>query len=243
MGDRVNELVREVIDLVRDEGNKSQALDQTLHLVLAAHLDLERVCEEAIEAVRAAAGRSERDAATHLFEGDTIQLGGACNERLQEGDTRRDVVGLEALEVEGAAGNVLDGRTAQEGGAQRTVVECGEAAGGEAAQRRWGAVGIEDGGGESAGLTRERGGGLWRGCGERCGSGGRRGFGSGEVADGAGTAGGCDRRRRRRMQRAGEVNDLGERTADLRTRTWTVRSGDRGGGGLTSRAMCETGSM
>ena len=114
MRDRVDELVGEVVDLVRDERDELEALDEARHLVLAVHLDLQLLLEDRVEAVRAAARRDDLDPAAHVPERDPVDLGGALDERADERDAVPDVLRLEPLEVERAPGEVLHGRAPQE---------------------------------------------------------------------------------------------------------------------------------
>jgi len=99
MRDARNQLVREIIRLVRYEGDEFEAFDETGHFVLALHINLQLRAEQVIELVCTASCCHDFDPFTHLLERNAIDIRRALDEILDELDTFIDVIGLEAFKV------------------------------------------------------------------------------------------------------------------------------------------------
>lgn len=206
--DGLHELVRVPEHLVRDLHDEAQAEDEALHLLLAADLDAQLVAQALEELMCPAARGHYFYALLHDFEGDAVRGGGGGDEGGEEGDAGREVGGFKLDKVEAAAGDVGGGGAAGGVGFEGRVAA--RARGG-----RWdgravcgglgAALGCEGLGAEDA---------VWF-----CGSGGRiwRGGGAPDLCwiEGwgrdAAVGRGCSSRS------AGEVDDLGERSSDLKT--------------------------
>lgn len=137
MGHALDELVGEEVHLVRDERDELEALDEALHLVLAADVDVQRAAEELVEAVCTAARRHDLHATPHLVERHAVHLRGALDECLDERDACVDVVRLEALEVERATGKVLHGGGGGRAPHERVVQQPVRERGGAALEYKW----------------------------------------------------------------------------------------------------------
>ena len=214
----LDELVRVPEDLVRDLHDERQAEDEALHLLLAPHLDPERVVQLVVELLRAAARRHDLDVALHDVDGDPVGLRRRRDERVEVRDERRQVRRLELGEVEPPArGDARRRRAPSQVRLERARRRRGRAGGGPVVvllgERFWAedAVGlgllgrrrrpsrlpcwgsVVGRGGRGSGL---------RGRVDEGVRGGRRGF---AVKGWSG----------RLCRRAREVDDLGERATDL----------------------------
>ena len=110
MGYGVDEFVRKVIDFIRDMCNEPQALNQTFHFVLSAHLNPQLFAEKLVEAMSTAPRCHDLDASLHLILGHAIDRSRTRNEGADEGDALLDIGGFEALEIERASREVFEGR-------------------------------------------------------------------------------------------------------------------------------------
>lgn len=104
----VDQLVREVVDLVRNEGDELQSLDEAFHFILPPDLHFQHAAEKIVEPVRASSGSHDLDTLTHFLDGDPVESGGMVYQRLDELDAFIDIFCLEADKIEGATGEVPD---------------------------------------------------------------------------------------------------------------------------------------
>ena len=112
----IDQFVREVVDLVRNESDKLQPLDEAFHFILPPDLHFQHAAEKSVEPVRASSGSHDLDALAHLLDGDPVESGGMVYQRLDELDAFIDLFCLEADKIEGTTGEVLDGRSAKQRG-------------------------------------------------------------------------------------------------------------------------------
>jgi len=76
----MNQLVREPVDLVRDECDEAQAGNQTFHFVFPMDLDAKLASQQVIEAMCPSTSSDDFHALLHTFEGNAIELCGAFDQ-------------------------------------------------------------------------------------------------------------------------------------------------------------------
>jgi len=117
MRDRLDELIREEIHLVRNERDKLQSLDQTLHFILSQHLHAQGPAEQLIELVRPSPCSHNFHALPHILYRHLVHHRRAFDQRLDELHTFVYIVRLEPLEIQGTPREML-GCPTQDGGLQ-----------------------------------------------------------------------------------------------------------------------------
>jgi hypothetical protein len=103
------ELVGEVVHLIRNERDELETLDETLHLVLFCDFNAEFRHEQVMELMRSATGRYDVHTTLHFLDGNAVCEGRSSDQLLNESNTGVNVVRLEPLKVEGATRKILHG--------------------------------------------------------------------------------------------------------------------------------------
>ena len=110
----VDQLVREIVDLVRNESDKLEPLDEAFHFILPSDFHFQHAAEKTVELVRASSGSHDLYTLAHLLDGDPVESGGMVYQRLDKLDAFIDLFCLKADKVEGTTGEVLDGCSAEQ---------------------------------------------------------------------------------------------------------------------------------
>ena len=71
----VDQIVREVVDFVRDEGDELQPLNEAFHFILPPDLYFQHAAEKVVELVRASPRGHDLDTLTHLLDGNPVESG------------------------------------------------------------------------------------------------------------------------------------------------------------------------
>ena len=116
MGMIVNELIREVVNLVWNVSDELQPLDEAFHFIFPPDLHFQHAAEKVVELVGTTSGSHYLDTFAHLLDGYTVLSGRMVHERLDELDAFLYLFGFEADEVERTAGEVLNGCSTEQRG-------------------------------------------------------------------------------------------------------------------------------